>query len=64
MSADPSARILAVPPSPTFAIKAQAKALADEGRDILNLSTGEPDGAPPEEVVLAAKASLDLSIGR
>jgi aspartate aminotransferase len=56
----PSRRIAAVPPSPTFAIKAQASALAAAGRDIINLSTGEPDGLPPSAAVDAAKASLDI----
>jgi len=60
VTAGPSKRISAVPPSPTFAIKAQARALADAGRDIINLSTGEPDGLPPAAAVEAAKASLEV----
>jgi aspartate aminotransferase len=58
VSFSPSRRIAAVPPSPTVAIKAQATALAEAGRDIINLSTGEPDGLPPLAAVEAAKASL------
>jgi len=53
-----SSRIRSVPPSPTFAIKAKAQALAARGRDIVDLSTGEPDFLPPAGVREAAVAAV------
>ncbi len=54
-----SQRVQAIEPSATFAIKAAATALAKAGRDIIDLSAGEPDGDPPDGVVEAAVASLE-----
>lgn len=45
-------------PSATLAIGARAKALAAQGRDIVDLSLGEPGGQPPAWAVEAAHASL------
>lgn len=41
-------------PSATIAVSSLAKRLAAEGRDILNLSAGEPDFATPEFIAEAA----------
>lgn len=53
-----SSRIRSVPASPTFAIKVKAQALAAAGRDIVDLSTGEPDFLPPAGVREAAIAAV------
>ncbi len=53
-----SDRVNAIEPSATFAIKAAAAALKSQGRDVVDLSAGEPDGAPPDGVVEAAVQSL------
>jgi aspartate aminotransferase len=54
-----SERVEAIEPSATFAIKAAAAALRADGRDVVDLSAGEPDGRPPEGVVDAAVAALE-----
>lgn len=48
-----SDRANAIEPSATFAIKAQAAALAAAGKRVVDLSPGEPDGLPPKGVVEA-----------
>jgi aspartate aminotransferase len=40
-----------IKPSPTFVISARAKALVVQGIDIIDLSVGEPDIAPPAQVL-------------
>ena len=52
-------RVLQVPPSPTLAVNAKAKALRAAGADILNFSVGEPDRATPEFVCQAGKKAID-----
>jgi len=44
--------------SPTTAMTDRAIALREEGRDIISLSVGEPDFAPPDHVVEAACAAM------
>lgn len=50
--------VAAVRPSATLAVSARAKALRAAGRDVLELSAGEPDFATPEPIVEAAHAAL------
>ncbi len=52
-------RVLQVPPSPTLAVNAKAKALKAAGEDILNFSVGEPDFATPKHVCEAGKKAID-----
>ncbi|KKC35629.1 aspartate aminotransferase [Devosia epidermidihirudinis] len=48
-----------VAPSATVAISQKARQMAQEGRDIIALSAGEPDFNTPENVRDAAKAAMD-----
>jgi len=52
-------RVLQVPPSPTLAVNAKAKALRAAGADILNFSVGEPDLPTPAHVCEAGKKAID-----
>jgi len=52
-------RVLQVPPSPTLAVNAKAKALRAAGADILNFSVGEPDLSTPAHVCAAGKKAID-----
>jgi len=52
-------RVLQVPPSPTLAVNAKAKALRAAGADILNFSVGEPDLSTPTHVCEAGKLAID-----
>ncbi len=52
-------RVLQVPPSPTLAVNAKAKALRAAGADILNFSVGEPDLPTPTHVCEAGKKAID-----
>jgi aspartate aminotransferase len=52
-------RVVQVPPSPTLAINAKAKALKAAGKDILNFSVGEPDFDTPQHVCEAGKKAID-----
>jgi len=52
-------RVLQVPPSPTLAVNAKAKALRAAGADILNFSVGEPDLSTPAHVCEAGKQAID-----
>ena len=54
-----SAALARIAPSGTNAMTDRALALREEGRDIISLSVGEPDFAPPPHVIAAAKAALD-----
>lgn len=54
-----AARVQALVPSKTLAVAARARALANQGKDIVDFSVGEPDGAPPPWAVDAARRSLD-----
>jgi aspartate aminotransferase len=47
-----------VKPSATFAMAAEAAALREQGRDIVDLSVGEPDFDTPEHVKAAARDAL------
>ena len=49
-------------PSPIAAVFSLAVRLMEEGRDIVNLSTGEPDFPTPDPVCQAAKEAIDAGI--
>ena len=53
-----SKRILSIEPSLTLQISAKAKELAANGRDICNLSAGEPDFEAPKEVLKATSNAI------
>ncbi len=50
-----SARISAIPASPTLAVDARAKALKAEGRPVIVFGAGEPDFPTPDYIVAAAQ---------
>jgi aspartate aminotransferase len=54
-----SSRLAAVKPSATFAMAAEAAALRKQGRDVVDLSAGEPDFDTPEHIKAAARDALD-----
>jgi aspartate aminotransferase len=54
-----SSRLAAVKPSATFAMAAEAVALRKQGRDVVDLSAGEPDFDTPEHIKAAARDALD-----
>jgi aspartate aminotransferase len=51
-------RLGAVKPSPTLAMAAEAAALRGQGREVFDLSAGEPDFDSPEHVKAAAREAL------
>jgi len=51
-------RVSRIAPSPTLAMAATAKAMAAQGIDIVDFSTGEPDFDTPEPVKAAAEAAI------
>ena len=53
-----SERILSIKPSLTLEISEKAKQLKAKGRDICNLSAGEPDFEAPKEVVKATTEAI------
>ncbi|HYR95235.1 MAG TPA: pyridoxal phosphate-dependent aminotransferase [Candidatus Binatus sp.] len=53
-----SARLKSVKPSATFAMAAEAAAQREQGRDIVDLSVGEPDFDTPEHVKAAARDAM------
>ena len=53
-----TARVRGIKPSPTLGMAAEAAALKAEGRDIVDLSAGEPDFDTPEHVKAAAREAL------
>ena len=53
-----SKRALSLEPSLTLQISAKAKQLASEGRDICNLSAGEPDFDAPKAVLDATSEAI------
>lgn len=59
MSVRIAARLGAVKPSATFAMAAEAAALRKQGRDVVDLSAGEPDFDTPEHVKAAAREAID-----
>lgn len=50
-----NARVQAIAMSTTLALDARAKAFAASGRDVINMSVGEPDANAPEVVQAAAE---------
>jgi aspartate aminotransferase len=54
-----NSRVAAIPLSRTLALDARAKQLAAAGRDIINMTAGEPDFDSPEVVRHAAKRIVD-----
>ena len=55
-------RLGSVKPSATFAMAAEATALRKQGRDVVDLSVGEPDFDTPAHVKAAACAALDRGL--
>jgi aspartate aminotransferase len=53
-----AARVARIAPSPTLAMAATAKAMASQGIDVIDFSTGEPDFDSPESVKAAAEAAI------
>ncbi|MFC4652134.1 pyridoxal phosphate-dependent aminotransferase [Lactococcus nasutitermitis] len=51
--------VLDMDESVTLAASARAKALKAQGKDIINLTLGEPDFTTPEKIKEAAKAAID-----
>ncbi len=58
MSLKLASRLAVVKPSATFAMAAEAAALRQQGRDIVDLSVGEPDFDTPEHVKAAAREAM------
>ncbi|OIN67992.1 aspartate aminotransferase [Exiguobacterium sp. KRL4] len=54
-----SKRVQQLAPSTTLAITAKAKALREEGQDIIGLGAGEPDFNTPEFIIQAAFAAAE-----
>ncbi|MCA8980067.1 MAG: aminotransferase class I/II-fold pyridoxal phosphate-dependent enzyme, partial [Planctomycetes bacterium] len=54
-----NSRVAAIPLSETIALDTRAKELIAAGRDVLNLSAGEPDFDAPQVVRDAARAAVD-----
>jgi aspartate aminotransferase len=59
-----SERLKRLKPSATLTISAKAAELKAQGREIINLSVGEPDFGTPAHVVEAAKKALDEGFTR
>ncbi|MBQ6373104.1 MAG: pyridoxal phosphate-dependent aminotransferase [Clostridia bacterium] len=59
-----SERVLAISPSVTLAIDAQAKKLRREGMDVIGFGAGEPDFCTPEYINDAGKFAIDAGITR
>jgi aspartate aminotransferase len=53
-----AARVGRIAPSPTLAMAATAKAMAAQGLDVVDFSSGEPDFDTPEPVKAAAEAAI------
>jgi len=58
MSKELAARVQRIKPSPTLAVSARADELIRAGKDIINLSLGEPDFDTPDHIKAAAIQSL------
>ncbi|MBD8035133.1 pyridoxal phosphate-dependent aminotransferase [Solibacillus sp. A46] len=52
-------RVKTLTPSTTLAITAKAKELKEQGIDVIGLGAGEPDFNTPENILIAAKQSMD-----
>jgi aspartate aminotransferase len=50
-------RVVKISPSATLQMKARAKALKDQGINVVALSAGEPDFETPEVIVRVAQTS-------
>ena len=50
-----------IDPSVTLKISARASAMKREGKDIIDLSVGEPDFASPENIKEAGKMAIDTN---
>lgn len=59
-----SQRARAIQPSSTLAIGAEATKLIAEGRDVINLCSGEPDFDTPEHVRAAGARAMDEGLTR
>jgi aspartate aminotransferase len=53
-----AARVSRIAPSPTLAMAATAKAMAAQGIDVIDFSSGEPDFDTPEPVKAAAESAI------
>ncbi|HSN03715.1 MAG TPA: pyridoxal phosphate-dependent aminotransferase [Nitrospira sp.] len=53
-----AARVSRITPSPTLAMTATAKAMAAQGIDVVDFSSGEPDFDTPEPVKAAAESAI------
>jgi aspartate aminotransferase len=53
-----ASRVRAIKPSPTLAMTAEASAMKAAGKDVVDLSAGEPDFDTPEHVKEAARQAL------
>jgi aspartate aminotransferase len=53
-----ASRVGRIAPSPTLTMAATAKAMAAQGIDVVDFSTGEPDFDTPESVKAAAEAAI------
>lgn len=51
-------RVAALKPSKTMALTDLARALREEGRDVIGLAAGEPDFDTPSEIIDAGIAAL------
>lgn len=54
-----SKRVLSIKPSPTLAIDAKAKALKQQGVDVINFGVGEPDFDTPANIKEAAITAIN-----
>ena len=52
-------RLSGIAPPATFALAQKAREMAAAGRDVVNLTIGEPDFQPPKHVLDAMKSALD-----
>ena len=55
-------RVKTLTPSTTLAITAKAKELKEQGIDVIGLGAGEPDFNTPENILTAAKESMDAGL--
>lgn len=55
-------RVQTLTPSATLAITAKAKELKEQGIDVIGLGAGEPDFNTPENILQAAKDSMDAGL--
>lgn len=54
-----ASRVAAMTPSKTMAVAALAKQLRQDGADIIDLGTGEPDFPTPYNILYAAHRAMD-----